>query len=63
MNKCELCRHQDVCMYMPKFFNVLEKIEKLNIPLEFKAELTCKYYDQRVTLRGDTLTSKEKIAT
>lgn len=63
MNKCELCKHQDVCMYMPKFLNVLEQIERLNIPLEFKAELTCKYYDQRVTLRGDTLTSKEKIAT
>lgn len=63
MIKCELCRHQDVCMYMPKFNNVLEQIEGLNIPVQFKAELTCTYYDQRVTLRGDTLTSKEKIAT
>ncbi len=63
MNKCELCKHQDVCMYMPKFLNVLERIEGLNIPVQFKAELTCTYYDQRVTLRCDTLTSKEKIST
>ncbi len=63
MNKCELCKHQDVCMYMPKFLNALEQIERLNIPVQFKAELTCTYYDQKVALRCDTLTSKEKIAT
>lgn len=62
MAKCELCRHQDVCMYMPKFLNALEQIEGLNIPVQFKAELTCTHYEPRATLRGDTLTSKEENA-